>query len=351
MAVGEESYYATGAYTTEQTWQAPIGLVRQIPEVIDAATWRDWPGALVFVDAHGISGPKAVSVAFTKLELLVSEKPTWRVDSMETLVRVGDVHAIAGRCFYPVENDPIAGLPIFLRSSGGVIEFRQPGSTQWESSVVINTDGHGDFAVEYRAREAAAFAQSITIGLQQPDDGLDVSRLFAPRFSNRVQQVLVYTDAPQRQPDGTVCVTVPAIAEVPAVATRIEHRAVFAWDAGANSIEEIPGDCYIRMTMPLVVGVVCGLVTDRSAVEDFTRITHGWSFTTDARGLPRFDVIEAGATLGLAGEYDASTVFEIRRTGATVTYLVDEAPLHVSEVQSHGVAIVGSAIYGSGDSI
>lgn len=345
----EAGYAMVASRSLEETWPFPAGLMRQpTPE-----DWTQWPGGVVFFDSLTAGDPRAaapVSAAFSRLDVLVSEKPTWVISSMNTVVERGAENQLTGRLYYPDELDGVAGLP--LHFSGSRIELRLPGSPQWLSALEVTSDNNGDFTVFYRGTSPGN--GQITFGMVS-DDGVDRSRLFSPRLNTKVQDVIIIPSShtpPVPDPGtGVVCVTTPGIPPVIGSPPRVEYVPTFAWDAGANSIDEHEGDCFVRWDMQAVIGVACGLTNERGDVTDLSRITHGFMFSTANNGRPQFDIIESGRTLGMLFNYLPGDEFEIRRVGGVVTYRFAGELFHESGRPSTGTVIVTSSLYGTGDQL
>ena len=58
----------------------------------------------------------------------------------------------------------------------------------------------------------------------------------------------------------STCITTPEQPYVPGIPSRAVVTPVYGWDAGANSLQQYPGDARIRFTMEPAIGVVLGFV-------------------------------------------------------------------------------------------
>lgn len=347
----EAGYAMVASRSFEQSWPLPVGLVRGEPA---EPLWTLWPGGVVHFDSatEDSRAAEPVSAVFSRLDLLVSEKPTWEIETDTSLARVGEEHTITGRIYYPDEGDGIPGMPLRFQSQSARVQLRRHDSPQWLEEVEATTDDNGDFQLFFRGMDAGDAV--VIFGLVR-EDGVDRSRLYSPRFTDKGLPLLFFDDVSPPEPDpgtGETCITIPAVPAVPSIPARIEYIPTFRWDAGANSEVEQTGDCYARWTMPHApVGSVCGFASARGDVADINRITHGIIFSQDAQGEGRYDIIESGVTLGVQRAYTSETVFELRRIGSSVVYLVDAAVLHDSTAPLEGPVLVSTSLYASGDSM
>ncbi|MBH1530588.1 hypothetical protein I5T99_16110 [Stenotrophomonas maltophilia] len=160
----------------------------------------------------------------------------------------------------------------------------------------------------------------------------------------------------QTSPPGPVtCTTYPeqkAEPAVPAVPPRREYLSVFEWDAGADSADELDGDVAMRLTMSRAVGVVVGLaILDEAELSDPARVRHGLYFHQSEGGRLLACVLERGRRVSPIRLYDPQDLWEVRRIGGTVHYLHNGQRFYTSQQASHGLVVVGCAIYATGDFI
>lgn len=151
------------------------------------------------------------------------------------------------------------------------------------------------------------------------------------------------------KPGPPICTTYPAqlyVPAVPAKPARVDVTPIQAWDAGANSVTSLDGDCVCTFTMGRVAGVVVGLTQDLGNVPDYARMSHALYFHG-----PHFNVMEYGATKSSAFEYAAGDEFKIQRANGEVTYTHNGRRVYTSRAESTGAVNVGSALYASGDYI
>lgn len=144
-----------------------------------------------------------------------------------------------------------------------------------------------------------------------------------------------------------VCPEQEAQAYVPA---RVERQAVLGWNAGANSIADHDDDLHMVTDMPMgVLGAIIGLKASRAKQTVPSLIEHGWYFQV-AGGVDVAQPIESGVPVGspITGR-TASTLFEVRRVGTQITYLMDGSVVHTSLVPSNGDRVVNCCLYASGD--
>lgn len=149
----------------------------------------------------------------------------------------------------------------------------------------------------------------------------------------------------------TNCITTPERAASPGAPSRVVADPVYGWNAGANSSRAIAGDLQLRFTMGAVLGVVVGLVPNRTSPGDMARITHGFLFNQGPDGGMRYAVIESGAVRNGSAGYTESTEFKVIRTGTNVVYVVDDARVYVSAVTCAGPQLCGCALYASNDCV
>lgn len=147
-----------------------------------------------------------------------------------------------------------------------------------------------------------------------------------------------------------VCTYVPPRAYQPAVQRKVEQVPVIGWDAGANSIISQAGDCELRWTMGMVVGVYVGFNIDVDDVADILRYSHSFVFLQRS-GRPIFRIVEEGEARSFESEYSLSDEFAIRRVGGRVSYWKNGQKLQDSALESSGEVSAGSSLYVSGDMI
>jgi hypothetical protein len=156
---------------------------------------------------------------------------------------------------------------------------------------------------------------------------------------------------PFDNPGDPICTTYPAVEyqpAVPAVPARWETRPNIGWDAGANSVQVIEGDCELAWTMEMVVGAYVGLTEEREAVPDPERIAHGFMFHQRA-GVPYFRVVEYGEARSNDVRYYPGDEFVVRRARDTVSYLHAGDVIHSSTAHFDGPASAACSLYASGD--
>ena len=147
------------------------------------------------------------------------------------------------------------------------------------------------------------------------------------------------------------CVVLPAITGVTAVPAHVQVTPVYDWGAGANSVVTLDGDVHVSCDMDVVIGVIWGFTQAREANPTKERITHGFYFS-QSNNQPQYQVMEAGKALTQPVTYVALTdLFDIRRIGPTVTYLVNDVAVFTSRAPLVGEVSVGSALYATGDGV
>lgn len=151
-------------------------------------------------------------------------------------------------------------------------------------------------------------------------------------------------------PQPPVCTFYPEVIGRPAVPGRVDNIVDQAWNAGANSVQELDGDVRVRFTTPAAIGSIIGFTGDREAITDPDRITHGFAFTLQQSGAALAHVREGSRVRTAALQFaPGQTEFEIRRAGGAVLYLVDDLVIYRSREPSVGPVSVGCALYASGD--
>lgn len=223
-----------------------------------------------------------------------------------------------------------------------------PGSPGVEGGWVCHTPGGGgQWVYECESRQHVLEANTgieippgATVTYHVNDDG-DVVATVTTCYSKWVPN----PDAPD-----PVCVYVEPVDPVPSVPSRWEVSPIVGWDAGANSVQVIEGDCEVVWTMMAVAGVHVGLTGDRESVPDIERIEHGFMFHLRG-GVPHFRVVEGGQARSGDLQYEPGDEFVIRRAGGTASYLHNGDVVRSTLARFDGPASVASALYASGDMI
>lgn len=221
-----------------------------------------------------------------------------------------------------------------------------PGSPGVEGGWVCHTPGGGgQWVYECESRQHVLKANTgieippgATVTYHVNDDG-DVVATITTCYSKWVPN----PDAPD-----PVCVYVEPVAPVPSVPPRWEVSPIVGWDAGANSVQVIEGDCEAKWTMGMVVGAHIGLTDDREDVTSPERLSHAFYFHQRA-GVPQFRVVESGSARSNDRPYTSGDEFAIRRARGVVSYWYNGEKLQDSFETSEGEVSVGCAIYMSGD--
>lgn len=241
------------------------------------------------------------------------------------------------RFFYP-GGENIAGMQVSAGCPSLVAMMAPEGRNNFAHYTVAQTDGDG--VATFKVFGATPGTGSIVIGI--PDAG--VAECFASIPLNYPVDVRPNTGAEN-------CVLVLAVEEVTAVPARIEVTPVFGWEAGANSVDMLDGDVRVASDMDMVIGAIWGFTQDREGNPAKERITHGFYFS-QSNNQPRYQVMESGRALTQPAAYAAlSDLFEVRRIGSAVTYLVNNVRVFSSRAPLVGELSVGSALYASGDGV
>ena len=155
--------------------------------------------------------------------------------------------------------------------------------------------------------------------------------------------------------DSSGCLVCPYVPPTAGSAPSSSIGPNLGWNAGANWHESLDGDVHVVFTMPAVVGVVCGLRSDRDGVTEPGRITYGLQFQ-QVSGVPFFGVVELGSVVRSFDSYTSGDTFEIRRVGGIVMYFHTPAgatPVlaYTSRRRSAGPLLVTGCLYSAGDQI
>ncbi|MBS0453945.1 MAG: hypothetical protein JSS14_21805 [Proteobacteria bacterium] len=142
---------------------------------------------------------------------------------------------------------------------------------------------------------------------------------------------------------------VPATPGYTATTTNYVTGYNLGWNAGARSIDFITNDGYARFKVRAsAVGVIAGL-----NVDDGTRVTYNgntinFGFSL-ARGYAR--VVENGVVVATVGTYTDATVFEVNRTGTTITYKKDGTTVKTTTGAPTTAAWLEAAMYSAMDEV
>lgn len=157
--------------------------------------------------------------------------------------------------------------------------------------------------------------------------------------------------------DANNCVDCPAMPAVPASTGRVDLAPRVGWDAGANSVAAIAGDCHAVFTVPgNVAGVVIGLRAERDAATDPTRQGHALYFRV-VEGIDFVSVYRLGEQVSSTIQRAADDEFEIRRVRSAVTFWRRRASsgarelLYASPDRLGDRLVVTANLYASGDGV
>lgn len=275
----------------------------------------------------------------TEFTLLVSPKPRWRVEAPPE-VEVGQAVEVRVHVSYP-DGEKVAGLPLVLGSGGGKTEVRgTSGNFGPTGTALTNAEGVATFRVRgvHGGMDPMWVADSPHRDLREP--------MFEPPLPGTFQLSVraLPTEVPPED-----CVVIPEIAEIPEIPGRIEWEPTYRWDAGANSVDELDGDLRVAFDQGYAMGCAIGLTHTRDGVGTLERLTHAFYFHTTAAGQYLVAVMESGKTVSNAMPHVATAQYEILRVGGVVSYLVNDEVVYRSRVPSTGTVLVGSALYGTGD--
>jgi len=141
----------------------------------------------------------------------------------------------------------------------------------------------------------------------------------------------------------------PAIPAKPAV--RVTDFNV-GWNSGANSVQALDGDVFVRFFVDLRGAAAVGFFRGQRDPVDYRALNHAFYFDTDpSTGAPAVAPMERGRLVGPRRPYTAATAFELRRQAGVVRFLIDDGLIHTSNTLSGGPVRVGSALYHGDDRI
>lgn len=339
-------WYGTGKQVHEAQQDLPLGLLRAGGGELDP---NRWGGGVLSLQS--MSSLAAGFVRFTRLSVLVEERPTWSA-ATPSMVTIGA---------QPVEfevrakrpgGEGLPGLRIRCASRGGGTVLQGDGGG-FGSEAVATTDGNGV------ARFAIAGAVAGIDILRITDaESPSIGGLFSPVMANeRRVDVIASPAGGGGQPGDTTCVVIPAEAAIPARPARTELVNDSGWTAGANSIKEVEGDARVTFAMPApVVAVVIGFTPTRDGPAMKERITHGLYFGADASGEQFVQVFEGGRMRGEPmRHFPVADQFRIERKAGVVTYSINRDEQGWDVIYTSGTpcaynpVMVGNSIYSSGD--
>ena len=316
---------------------APIGVVTAIGgHLVDSPDWIGLQTTGYVTRRESDSVPFPIMGEFT---VLVSPKPHWTHTAPATLDVAAE--AIVTVTIAYADGQRVNGLDLQLLA-GGRSEVRGA-SGGFGPAAIARTNVNG--IATFRVRGLTAGNESLTLATS-PHIAFAESP-YTPAFPATIP---IQIRAPIVLVPGH-CYTVPGQPYIAPIPDRYEPEPIRAWDAGANSVDELDGDVSLRFDTSNAVGVVLGLTQDRD-LEDIgtlARITHGFYFHTTAAGQPVFQIIEAGKTVTPVAPHDAAEEFEVRRVQGVVLYFKDAVKLYQSRVPSTGMVSAGSALYATGD--
>lgn len=155
------------------------------------------------------------------------------------------------------------------------------------------------------------------------------------------------------------CITTPGSPAIPGNPGSVTYLLDMAWDAGANSIQEISGDLFLQFTVPEIIGGVIGFRTGRDLVANIPSYLHAFFFQADGP-VQLFSIYEAGVQVVSPTARSLITVdedgnpcdaFEIQRNGSSIVYIYNGVVYYHSAALSLAPFITSSCLYGSGDKI
>ena len=313
----------------------PIGLLRQGAGDVNT---NQWAGASTSAFVVLTFGPTGRKPNLARQRYYVSPKPQWNAAAPSALTQ-GQSGQASVTVRYP-DGEPVAGLRLRFHTENERVALIVAGQATF--SHVVDTDSQGVASLPLTVLDTGASAVYIDLA----DERCDVE-YFDPPFG-----AVLPLNAQTAMVGGQLCVVIPPVPEKPRVPSTYEEVATFQWDAGAYSYIEESGDCEITITeQSAVVGAVVGFVQTTENVEDYTRISHGFYFSTGATGAPIARVVEFGRAITTPTAYNTATEFRIQRAGNQVTYIIDGEKIYSSRVPLAGPVRAGCSLFGTGDSV
>ncbi|NLA68326.1 MAG: hypothetical protein GX856_08820 [Gammaproteobacteria bacterium] len=348
--------YATGTFSDEVLFGAPIGLVRRDGDELDLNLY----GGLVAA-ANLTAVDTSAYLKVTAFELLVSEKPTWSLTVPPALTVGADTQdSLEFTARYPVGDEPYAGLRVRLRDDTGCVEFLTPAGL-WANEAVHVTSGAGQFTCRVRPlRAGLANIVATVVPPPPPDDAnwADPTYFFSPPLrGTHLVQVFPQpeappNDAPDPPSDGRVCVTVPEIPGSPAIPPRVVVENVTGWDGGAVSVVVVDGPpAALEFSgVKASVGAAIGFTYDDEVTAP-SQIEAGFYFSKNRYGHAQVSLVEHGVGYGAPELYSEEDVFRLVSTETAVYYYVNGVRVRKARIAMEGAFRVGGALYSSGDTL
>lgn len=146
------------------------------------------------------------------------------------------------------------------------------------------------------------------------------------------------------------CVTCdeqPYVAAIPA-RTVTDNRA--GWNAGAQSVKILAGDCYVQFAAPDAIGIVCGLAVSRPD-DNPANVKHGF-YIRQENGVKLAGAWEGAPIAGTNYVRSPDTdVFRIERRGDKIHYFISGKHIHTSTAVTRSSVFVVACLYSATDGI
>lgn len=347
--------YARGTFSRELvSTNLPFGLVRATGDVLSLGEWGGGVGTISDFDAYGLPDASGY-LQFTKLELLVSEKPTWEVTTPTSLTVDADGDdLIEFVATYPVGNEPAAGVKVALSDATECVSF-QNAFGQWSHSATFTTDNNGEFQCRVRAEKGGTAQVKIRDG----NNLVNMTYLFSPPLKATTSVLTIEAEDPEEPPPpppddpavDTECTTYPAVASSPYVPPQIIRKDIVGWNSGAVSGATSEGSADLAFELDAAsVGAVIGL-TQAEQVTGPEGIIAGFYFTMDRYGRPQFQFVEAGRSKGSAVRIDLGDTFRVTYVNGVVRYYYYDEKIRTASIEIEGAVRAGAGLYRSGDAL
>ena len=313
----------------------PIGLLREGAGQVNTNQWAGSSTASFVVLSFG---PYGRQPNIARQRLLVSPKPQWNASAPESLTE-GQPGMVRVVVQYP-GGEPVVGLTLRFNTVNEAVGFLVDGQVLFNRVTATDSNGVVELPLAVLTDDDAA----VVVSLADPRCENDY---FSPPFG-----AVLPINAQTAMVGGRQCVVIPPVPEQPFVPSVSTQVPTFEWNAGAYSLVEESGDCEIVITeQARVVGAVLGFVQTTDDVEDYTRVSHGFYFSTGPSNFPQYQVIENGQLRTPVIEYTPATTFRIQRAGGRVAYLVDDAKVYTSRTPLIGPVRAGCSLFGTGDTV
>lgn len=147
------------------------------------------------------------------------------------------------------------------------------------------------------------------------------------------------------------CTYYPPVPAIPARPARVERTSRLGWDTAAKSAAGYAGDCQLEFSINPVSAAYVGLSTAQDVGTDPVRIRFAF-YLRQENFQNRVSVVTRGLQRTAGQAYTSSTVFQIRRVGDVVEFLIDGERVYDEPAGSHDdVLYADTSVFASGDAV